>query len=116
MGDYRSRSYGGADYRMDVVPYNGGGQIQVHSQPPRLPYAYGAGHQQPPVYMDDAYNYKYTKSKSSKVWGLNDPEVKRRKRVAGYKVYTVEGKVKGSFRKSFRWIKDKYTEIVYGWW
>lgn len=122
MGDYRSRTYGGADYRMDVVPskvYNGGGQIQVQPQPqpPQLPYAYGSSHQQqPPVYMDGAYNYKNTKTKSSKVWGLNDPEVKRRKRVASYKVYTVEGKVKGSFRKSFRWLKDKYTEIVYGWW
>jgi len=107
---------------MDVVSsdaYNGGGQIQVHSQPPQppqLPYANGAGNQQPPVYMDGAYNYKHTKTKSSKVWGLNDPEVKRRKRVASYKVYTVEGKVKGSFRKSFRWLKDKCTEIVYGWW
>lgn len=122
MGDYRSRTYGGSDYRMDVVPskvYNGGGQIQVQPQPPQppqLPYAYGSGHQQPPVYLDGGYNYKNTKTKSSKVWGLNDPEVKRRKRVASYKVYTVEGKVKGSFRKSFRWLKDKYTEIVYGWW
>lgn len=46
-----------------------------------------------------------------KSWSFSDPEMKRKKRVAGYKVYAVEGKVKGSLRKSFRWIKD----IVYGW-
>jgi len=47
---------------------------------------------------------------------MNDPELQRKKRVASYKVYSVEGKVKGSFRKSFRWLKDRYTQVVYGWW
>lgn len=53
---------------------------------------------------------------SSKSWSFNDPEFQRKKRVASYKVYSVEGKVKGSFRRSFRWLKDKYTQVVYGWW
>ncbi|KAG4197557.1 hypothetical protein ERO13_A05G031100v2 [Gossypium hirsutum] len=44
---------------------------------------------------------------------LNDPELQRKKRVASYKVYDVEGRVKGSL-KSFRWLKDRYTRIVYG--
>ncbi|KAL4625623.1 hypothetical protein ACB098_05G023500 [Castanea mollissima] len=52
----------------------------------------------------------------SKNWSFNDPELQRKKRVAGYKVYTVEGKMKGSLRKSFRWIKNTYTQVVYGWW
>lgn len=43
-----------------------------------------------------------------------DAEFQRKKRVAGYKVYSVEGKLKGSFRKSFRWIKDKCINVVYG--
>ncbi|XP_043806536.1 zinc finger protein 652-B-like [Manihot esculenta] len=43
----------------------------------------------------------------SKSWSFNDPELQRKKRVASYKVYSVEGKVKGSFRKSFRWLKDR---------
>uniref|UniRef100_A0A2C9V7P6 DUF3511 domain-containing protein n=1 Tax=Manihot esculenta TaxID=3983 RepID=A0A2C9V7P6_MANES len=43
----------------------------------------------------------------SKSWSFNDPELQRKKRVASYKVYSVEGKVKGSFRKSFRWFKDR---------
>ena len=53
---------------------------------------------------------------TSKSWSFNDPELQRKKRVAGYKAYTVEGKMKGSFRKSFRWIKNTYTQVVYGWW
>ncbi|KAF4369434.1 hypothetical protein F8388_001856 [Cannabis sativa] len=40
-------------------------------------------------------------------WSLNDPELQRKKRVVGYKAYVVEGKMKGSFRKSFKWIKRK---------
>ncbi|XWS26666.1 hypothetical protein CRYUN_Cryun26dG0050100 [Craigia yunnanensis] len=40
-------------------------------------------------------------------WSFNDPELQRKNRVASYKVYTVEGKVKGSFKKSFRWLKDR---------
>ena len=52
----------------------------------------------------------------SKSWSFADPEFQRKKRVASYKMYSVEGKVKGSFRKSFRWLKYKYTQAVYGWW
>ncbi|MFQ6638442.1 hypothetical protein Gotur_017080 [Gossypium turneri] len=60
---------------------------------------------------------KFRKGKSgccSKSWSLNDPELQRKKRVASYKVYDVEGRVKGSLKKSFRWLKDRYTRIVYG--
>ncbi|GFP91391.1 hypothetical protein PHJA_001283100 [Phtheirospermum japonicum] len=53
---------------------------------------------------------------SSKSWSFSDPELQRKKRIASYKVYSAEGKVKGSFTKSFRWLKDKYTKVVYGWW
>ncbi|XP_004510407.1 uncharacterized protein [Cicer arietinum] len=48
-----------------------------------------------------------TFGKTSKNWSfINDPELQRKKRVAGYKVYDVEGKMKGTFKKSFRWIKN----------
>ncbi|GFQ06682.1 hypothetical protein PHJA_002812200 [Phtheirospermum japonicum] len=76
-----------------------------------------------------SYSVSYTSSSSSyyaaappppqklkKSWNLNDPEFQRKRRVASYKVYSVEGKVKGSFRKSLRWFKDRYTQVVYGWW
>ncbi|TKY57994.1 ATP-dependent DNA helicase Q 1 [Spatholobus suberectus] len=52
----------------------------------------------------------------SKSWSFADPEFQRKKRVASYKMYSVEGKVKGSFRKSFRWLKERYWQVVYGWW
>ena len=75
-----------------------------------------AGSSGPP----SANEAKIKKAKSgvgstSKSWSLNDPELQRKKRVAGYKAYTVEGKMKGSFRKSFRWIKSTYTQVIYGW-
>ncbi|KAG6772580.1 hypothetical protein POTOM_023996 [Populus tomentosa] len=53
----------------------------------------------------------YTGSSSSKSWSFDDPEFQRKKRVASYKMYSVEGKVKGTFRKSFRWIKDRLLSI-----
>ncbi|TKY48285.1 hypothetical protein E2542_SST25701 [Spatholobus suberectus] len=59
---------------------------------------------------------KSTAAKPSKSWSFSDPELQRKKRVAGYKIYAAEGKMKGSLRKSFRWIKNTYTQAVYGWW
>ncbi|KAL6896825.1 hypothetical protein ACP4OV_007397 [Aristida adscensionis] len=54
---------------------------------------------------------------SASAWacGLGgDPaEMKRRRRVAGYKAYAVEGKVKASFRRSLRWIKAKCSSIIH---
>ncbi|PHT38767.1 hypothetical protein CQW23_22340 [Capsicum baccatum] len=51
---------------------------------------------------------------SNKPWGFNDPEMKRRKRIAKYKVYTIEGKVKTSIRNGLRWFKNKCSEIIHG--
>ncbi|XP_019053561.1 PREDICTED: uncharacterized protein LOC104598840 [Nelumbo nucifera] len=53
-------------------------------------------------------------SSAAKSWSFNDAELKRRKRVAKYKAYAVEGKLKASFRKGLRWIKNKCSEIVHG--
>uniref|UniRef100_A0A7C9E4F0 DUF3511 domain-containing protein n=1 Tax=Opuntia streptacantha TaxID=393608 RepID=A0A7C9E4F0_OPUST len=53
---------------------------------------------------------------SSKGWSISDPEIQRKKRVASYKVYAVEGKMKGSLRKSFRWIRHTCSQVVHGWW
>ncbi|KAL2346565.1 hypothetical protein Fmac_000565 [Flemingia macrophylla] len=55
------------------------------------------------------------RSSLSKSWSISDPELQRKKRVASYKMYSVEGKIKGSFRNSFRWLKNKYSQVVYGW-
>ncbi|KAK1362772.1 Type 1 diacylglycerol acyltransferase [Heracleum sosnowskyi] len=113
-------SYGGTDKDSTVVP---SGMMTD------LPRSYSTNHVSsssvhpppPPGYnymMGKEIQIKKVKNSSSsqagsigKNWSFNDPELKRKKRVAGYKVYTVEGKMKGSLRKSFRWIKD----VVYGW-
>ncbi|XP_027336899.1 uncharacterized protein LOC113850530 [Abrus precatorius] len=42
-----------------------------------------------------------------------NPEVKRRKRVASYNMYTMEAKLKSSFRTSFKWIKNKLVVDYY---
>ncbi|KAM0969840.1 hypothetical protein ACFX13_018300 [Malus domestica] len=57
---------------------------------------------------------KSANGSATKSWSLSDPELQRKKRVASYKVYTVEGKLKGSFRKSFRWLKETCNRVVYG--
>ncbi|KAJ7297875.1 hypothetical protein O6H91_08G114400 [Diphasiastrum complanatum] len=57
------------------------------------------------------------KTETSRSWSLyNDPELKRKTRVASYKAYSVEGRVKSSVKRSFRWLKEKYLEVRYGWW
>ncbi|MCD7463805.1 hypothetical protein HAX54_051454 [Datura stramonium] len=59
---------------------------------------------------------KVMMSSSSKSWKMDDLELQRKRRVVGYKAYAMEGKMKGSFRKSFRWIKDTCNHVVHGWW
>lgn len=49
-------------------------------------------------------------------WILSDPEIQRKKRVAGYKSFALEGKMKGSFRKSFKWVKDRCSQVFHGSW
>lgn len=53
-------------------------------------------------------------SSAAKPWSFGDPDTKRRKRIAKYKVYTVEGKVKSSLRKGLRWFKNKCHAIIHG--
>ncbi|KAI5324188.1 hypothetical protein Pyn_37360 [Prunus yedoensis var. nudiflora] len=42
-----------------------------------------------------------------------NPELERRKRVASYNMYAVEGKFKSSLRNSFKWIKGKFVDNFY---
>ncbi|XP_038884184.1 uncharacterized protein LOC120075092 [Benincasa hispida] len=71
----------------------------------------------PPKIQESVKKGKSISGSSSKSWRfVADPEFQRKKRVASYKMYSVEGKMKGSFRKSFKWLKDKYTQMLYGWW
>ncbi|KAL5698663.1 hypothetical protein ACHQM5_029669 [Ranunculus cassubicifolius] len=43
-----------------------------------------------------------------------DSDIKRKKRIAKYNVYSVEGRIKASFRNGFRWIKNKCSRIAHG--
>ncbi|KQK14521.1 uncharacterized protein LOC112269736 [Brachypodium distachyon] len=52
-------------------------------------------------------------SSSSWLAGPDQAEMKRRGRVASYKAYAVEGKVKASIRRGIRWIKTKCSHIVH---
>ncbi|KAM3409938.1 hypothetical protein ACQJBY_002289 [Aegilops geniculata] len=52
---------------------------------------------------------------SANMWCFSDPEMKRRRRVASYKAYSVEGKVKSSLRRGLRWFKGKCSDIFHGW-
>ncbi|KAK4373834.1 hypothetical protein RND71_004511 [Anisodus tanguticus] len=68
------------------------------------------------VKIKKSNNKSKVMSSSSKSWKLDDLELQRKRRVVGYKAYAMEGKMKGSFRKSFRWIKDTCDHVVHGWW
>eukprot|EP00262_Sarcandra_glabra_P019557 TRINITY_DN7408_c0_g2_i1.p1 TRINITY_DN7408_c0_g2~~TRINITY_DN7408_c0_g2_i1.p1 ORF type:complete len:116 (-),score=37.10 TRINITY_DN7408_c0_g2_i1:223-570(-) len=115
MDDLRSKSWG--DGRMQ----------QIEGYDRRAPTSSGlndlrcysvsyASSQQTQVPKEMKFKKAKTSVGSSSSWSFNDPELQRKKRVAGYKVYAVEGKMKGSLRKSFRRFKDKYTQMLYGWW
>lgn len=52
-----------------------------------------------------------TTSSGPATWWAADAEAKRQRRVARYKIYAVEGKVKASIRKGLRWVKA----LVQGW-
>ncbi|KAF9612614.1 hypothetical protein IFM89_002210 [Coptis chinensis] len=124
MDDFRSKSCG--DGRMQIQTYygNNNNNYNYNSRPssygPQDLRCYSASYatSQPQV-QNKEMKFKKEKTSngsSSKIWNFNDPELQRKKRVASYKVYSVEGKVKGSFRKNFRWLKERYTQVVYGWW
>ncbi|KAL6882121.1 hypothetical protein ACP4OV_011593 [Aristida adscensionis] len=123
----RSRSYAGG--RMQIEPYyGGGGGGGGGARPEFRSYSYSGGGGM----SSYSYQYEYgggggaavereaevkrSGSRSRRRWlALGDPELERKRRVASYKAYAVEGRVKGSFRKSFKWIKDRYLHLVYGW-
>ncbi|KAK1665200.1 hypothetical protein QYE76_053359 [Lolium multiflorum] len=130
-GGYRSKSYAGgrmqiepyAGGRMQIEPYAGGARPDFRSLSyggggaSSYQYQYEYGHGAGPGSVSTVVEEEEVKrSKSKRRWlSLGDPDMERKRRVASYKAYAVEGKVKGSFRKSFRWVKDRYLHIVYGW-
>ncbi|KAJ6913956.1 hypothetical protein NC651_016261 [Populus alba x Populus x berolinensis] len=128
MENYRSKSY--ADGRYQIQSYNGasnggGGAPPSYAITSMQDLRCYSASYATSVYQTQAQigtsDVKFKKGKStigstSKRWSFNDPELQRKKRVASYKVYAVEGKVKGSLKKSFRWIKERCGRVVNGNW
>ncbi|KAK4337916.1 hypothetical protein RND71_042403 [Anisodus tanguticus] len=112
MDDLRCKSYNDSRRQVETYSYgpNGG-----YSEPNGF-RCYSASSSSNNTQMElSAKKGKSSNGSVSKSWSFNDPELQRKKRVASYKVYSVEGKVKGSMKKSFRWIKERCTKVVYGW-
>ncbi|XP_068654451.1 uncharacterized protein [Aristolochia californica] len=61
-----------------------------------------------------SYSFNGPSSKGQGFAASGDSELKRKKRIAAYNVFTVEGKVKSSVRSSVKWIKSKFSDIRYG--
>ncbi|PHT30595.1 hypothetical protein CQW23_29816 [Capsicum baccatum] len=111
MGGYRSKSYADDRIQMDKH-YEPQFSNDFRSYSASYASSVGAPPLPPlPPQQNKLKKGKSTSGSTSKSWSFNDPEFQRKRRVASYKVYSVEGKVKGSFRRSFRWLKDKYTQL-----
>ncbi|KAL3725326.1 hypothetical protein ACJRO7_030351 [Eucalyptus globulus] len=103
---------GGGDRRMEIVSGKGLGACHrpysptTHHPPP------------PPMPARDSWSGHHgggaAGAAAAKPWGFTDPEMKRKKRIARYKAYTVEGRVKASLRRGFQWIKNRCSQMVHG--
>ncbi|KAL1295421.1 hypothetical protein HN51_029845 [Arachis hypogaea] len=62
----------------------------------------------------NSYSFNGPTEKGGGFSAASDPELKRKKRIKAYNVLTSEGKLKTSFRNSFKWIKNKFSDIRYG--
>ncbi|KAI4346537.1 hypothetical protein L6164_007426 [Bauhinia variegata] len=60
-----------------------------------------------------SYNFNGPNQKGNGFCATNDPELKRKKRIKSYNVFTLEGKLKTSVRNSFKWIKNKFSDVRY---
>ncbi|KAG1371321.1 hypothetical protein COCNU_16G004150 [Cocos nucifera] len=119
---YRNESLsiggGSGDRRLEIVRGNvfSANHTYVTRPPPSRP-AYVPQPLPPSRRNGDtvrSYSSLSSSGGGSGVGCFGDPEMKRRRRVASYKMYSVEGKVKQSIRKSFHWIKGKCSEMVHG--
>ncbi|CAL5332947.1 hypothetical protein ACSBR2_001057 [Camellia fascicularis] len=63
---------------------------------------------------NSSYTFNGPSNKGEGFAPSNDPELKRKKRIASYNMFTTEGKLKSSLRDSFKWVKSKFTDTRYG--
>ncbi|KAK9672976.1 hypothetical protein RND81_12G138500 [Saponaria officinalis] len=50
----------------------------------------------------------------SRTWSIDidEDELRRKKRIATYKAYSMESKVKSSFKNGLRWVKNIYYKLI----
>ncbi|EOA25943.1 hypothetical protein CARUB_v10019325mg [Capsella rubella] len=99
------------DRWMEIVNgkgYGVGGSTQVYSARPGTP-DFQLSIPPPPGATTAS-----THTTAAAPWRLIDAETKRKKRIATYKAYAMEGKVKATVKKGFRWIKNRYSLIIHG--
>ncbi|KAF8041666.1 hypothetical protein BT93_A0307 [Corymbia citriodora subsp. variegata] len=120
MDDFPSRFRAvETDWKLERYGY-GGGDIATQMHTTQMPCHAGTDLPQSgrvtPSHSprNQGANGRDRASPSSSSWSRNNAESKRRKRVVRYKAYGAEGKIKASIRNSFRWIKNKYSELVHG--
>ncbi|CAK9145194.1 unnamed protein product [Ilex paraguariensis] len=93
----------GGDRRLEIVSGKGfAGNLMYTTSRPRSPD------------LPSIPPYVSRSSQVAKPWGFNDPEMKRKKRIAKYKVYTIEGRFKASIKNGIRWMKNKCSAIIPG--
>ncbi|CDP20384.1 unnamed protein product [Coffea canephora] len=80
----------------------------------RVEIVSGRGFNQEGVYAMSRPHDHYREAESKPPRGFGDAEMKRRKRIAKYKVYSLEGRVKASIKDGLRWLKNKCSEIIHG--
>ncbi|KAE9460402.1 hypothetical protein C3L33_07654, partial [Rhododendron williamsianum] len=103
-----SFGYSGGERRLEVVSGKNFNANQMYapsqSEPPPVPLRV----------TRLSHSTAAAAAAATKPWGFTDGEMKRRKRVARYKSYAIEGKVKASIRDGMRWIKNKCSQMVHG--
>ncbi|RDX91517.1 hypothetical protein CR513_26489, partial [Mucuna pruriens] len=107
----RSRSNGNGQV-MQMERYYGGAPARPYDLRSYSTVSYAQAQMGPSKDLKMNKGKSMSRTSISKSWSFADPEFQRKKRVATYKMYSVEGKVKGSFRKSFRWLKDRYWRMI----
>lgn len=65
-------------------------------------------------FRERSNSYNFNGPKGSEFCASNDPELKRKKRIKAYNMFTVEGKLKTSVRNGFKWIKNKFGDTHSG--
>ncbi|THU48935.1 hypothetical protein C4D60_Mb06t04240 [Musa balbisiana] len=62
----------------------------------------------------NSYSFNGPDGKGAGFASSTDPELKRKRRVASYNSFTTERKLRSSVRNSFKWIKNKFTDVLHG--